>query len=153
MTPDEFKASSLPYDLKFILNLNEPNSNVWTYCNYQSNGFPIVRPLTDLVNEIEHNGKKFVPALELVKLKEKYGKWKDIAPSIDYLYYIVNKPFGKVLKVTKIDTWVIYLSFTEIERSEFFIVQKLLEWHFDVAGLIDNNLGVDVNTLNINPYK
>lgn len=27
------------------------------------------------------------------------------------------------------------------------LVQKLLEWHFDIYGLIENNLAIDINTL------
>ena len=33
------------------------------------------------------------------------------------------------------------------------IVNKLLEWHFDIDGLIQDELAIDVNKLEINPYK
>lgn len=108
---------------------------------------PIVHPLSDLTKEITHNGETFVPALELVKLKEKYGKWKDIAHSIPYEYKIIKKPFGNILKVTKLDSWVIMISLSEIERSEYFIVEKLKEWHFDIYDWIKDGLAVDINTL------
>jgi len=29
----------------------------------------------------------------------------------------------------------------------FFVVQKLLEWYFDIYGLIEKNLAIDINTL------
>ena len=31
--------------------------------------------------------------------------------------------------------------------------QKLIEWKFDIAGLIDKGEAIDVNTLEVNPYK
>lgn len=33
------------------------------------------------------------------------------------------------------------------------LFQKLIEWHFDIGGLIDKNEAIDVNTLESNPYK
>lgn len=30
---------------------------------------------------------------------------------------------------------------------------KLIEWHFDIAGLIDKAEAIDINTLSENPYK
>ena len=35
----------------------------------------------------------------------------------------------------------------------FIIFQKLIEWHFDIADLISKGEAIDVNTLDINPYK
>jgi hypothetical protein len=40
-----------------------------------------------------------------------------------------------------------YLQETPLEYP-FYIVQKLIEWHFDVFGLIDKGLAIDINTLN-----
>ena len=36
---------------------------------------------------------------------------------------------------------------TDPTRYPYTIVQKLLEWHFDVFGLIDAGLAIDINTL------
>lgn len=36
----------------------------------------------------------------------------------------------------------------DIDYLPFGVVQKLLEWHFDIYGLIENNLAIDINTLN-----
>jgi len=33
------------------------------------------------------------------------------------------------------------------------ILEKLLEWKFDIFSLIENDLAIDVNTLKENPYK
>jgi hypothetical protein len=39
-----------------------------------------------------------------------------------------------------------YLQETPLEYP-FNIIQKLLEWHFDIYGLIENGLAIDINTL------
>jgi len=36
----------------------------------------------------------------------------------------------------------------EILKLKYTTVQKLLEWHFDIHGLIENGLAIDINTLN-----
>jgi len=35
----------------------------------------------------------------------------------------------------------------------FCVCQKLVEWHFDIANLIEKGEAIDVNTLETNPYK
>lgn len=80
----------------------------------------ILRPLSDLNKEIEIKGKLFNPfeKLGFIGCKVKGG-------------YIVNNN-GHGFKIT---------------GSSYKNVQKLFEWHFDVFGLIDEGLAIDVNTL------
>lgn len=111
---------------------------------------PVCRPLSDLTKEIEHNGEKFIPALKLVELEEKYNNWKDTGP---YDIRIITKPFGQVLKISKAERWVLYISLDEIERAKYYIVSQLIEWKFDIANLIPKEEAINVNTLNVNPYK
>lgn len=80
----------------------------------------ILRPLSDLSKEIEHNGEKFIPKKELIK------EFKDIifdkrAFDLDLGVNIINYPF-----------WV---------------VNKLLEWHFDLFNLIKSDKAIDINNL------
>lgn len=172
MNKKEFMAMSLPYELKLQFKEREEKycrkqvigtlggiySDGTIVCHDTVNAFPakfklILRPLSDLTKEIEHNGEKFIPALELIKLEEKYNNWKDIAPTIPYDIKIINKPFGKVLKVSKVEHWVIYLSLNEMERAKYYIVSQLIKWKFDIANLIPKGEAIDVNILEINPYK
>lgn len=81
---------------------------------------PILRPLSDLTNEIEHNGEKFVPA----------NKHNGLTFEMEY----VAK--GKRAAITPNGTATSYLT-----------IQKLFEWHFDVFGLIELGLAIDINTL------
>lgn len=40
-----------------------------------------------------------------------------------------------------------------LEGLQFSELRKLIEWHFDIADLISKGEAIDVNTLEINPYK
>ena len=89
---------------------------------------PILRPLSDLTKEIEVNGKKFVPQDEFSIL---YG--------------------GGVPHVGRklwLEIFIDNIKYSPIDTISFGVVEKLLEWHFDIYGLIENNLAIDVNTLN-----
>jgi hypothetical protein len=83
--------------------------------------FPILRPLSDLTKEIEVNGEKFVPFTNNVSMYQ----------FIDGAFYCNN--YGK---------------FLEIKEMPYIVIEKLFEWHFDVFGLIEKGLAIDINTLN-----
>jgi len=73
---------------------------------------PLLRPISDLTKEIEVNGEKFVPHLELggrPNLKD-----------YDFVYFKKN-----------------------IENLSFGLIQQLLEWHFDIYGLIELGLAIE----------
>ena len=144
MTKQEFLAFSLPYGLK-MWNKSEP------YKVYEMDGFfppnaihyketnrsdyfyfetkPILRPLSDLTKEIEHNGEKFVPIDELNNIGD--------AECDRYNDYFNEENISDV-------NWLL---------EPFIIFQKLIEWKFDLADLISKGEAIDVNTLDINPYK
>ncbi len=88
---------------------------------------PILRPLSDLKKEIEVNGEKFVPMGMLC--------------SIEVSEEEAFKLYGKIPEIWK------YISETKTRYWYFWQVQKLFEWHFDVYGLIEKGLAIDVNTL------
>lgn len=87
---------------------------------------PILRPLSDLTKEIEHNGKKFVP---IEKINEVDGE------------YQIRVEDGVMWFCDSCD-----LELFEVMRCSA-LVEKLFDWHFDVFGLIDNGLAIDINTL------
>jgi hypothetical protein len=95
---------------------------------------PILRQLSDLTKEIEISGEMFIP---IEKLKEIFD-------------FDFN---GDGFELTN-DLTIIYTSYSDTEGfmfpSNFWInvYQKLFEWHFDVFGLIENNLAININTLN-----
>jgi hypothetical protein len=63
------------------------------------------------------NGEKFVP-IDMLNYK----------PTIKH---VADYPFN----------------FIDLQFISYCSFNKLLEWHFDVYGLIENNLAIDINTL------
>jgi len=84
---------------------------------------PNLRPLSDLTKEIEENGEKFVPLNEILNC-EYYG-------SSDLKYMVLNN------------------NFYSIKGLGYETFQKLLEWKFDVFGLIEKGEAIDINTLDL----
>lgn len=89
---------------------------------YQLNDFkPILRPLSDLTKEIEHNGENFVP---VQWLRDKF-----------YTLSLDRQCF----RIIEDERW--------INSCDYLLIKYLLEWHFDVFGLIESGLAIDKNTL------
>lgn len=90
----------------------------------------ILRSLSDLTKEIEHNGEKFVP--------------------IDY----INGEFRlEIPNKIELQNWVknISIHFVLAEwvgiEDLYKLFKLLFQWHFDVFGLIDRGLAIDINTI------
>lgn len=82
---------------------------------------PILRPLSDLTKEITVNGENFVPSDYIsVRFNLFCGEW---------LYLCIN-------------------NLDVIEDVPLSVSKKLLEWHFDIFGLIEKGLAIDINTIN-----
>ena len=79
----------------------------------------VLRPLSDISNIIEHNCEKFRPFDVLAKRAEEYVSEKDIQ----------KKAISELL-------------------GNYSQVEKLIEWHFDIYGLIEKGLAIDFNKLN-----
>jgi len=73
----------------------------------------ILRPLSDLTEEIEHNGEKFIP---------------------DHILYGFEWELGYLAH----SGWVGFKRAEEVRN-------QLLEWHFDIFGLIKQGLAIDMN--------
>lgn len=74
---------------------------------------PILRPLSDLTKEIEHNGEMFIPCEQF------------------------SYDMECMLRLGDVDTGC----------QPYSLIQKLIEWHFDIFGLIDKDLAIDINNL------
>lgn len=167
-------ASYLPYKLK-VINYEKPlNARLVDliagkpYEQYK----PILRLLSDLTKEIEINGEKFVPIIELFKMRTQH-----LSDSIDK-YYIENDTailklqenaypdgemsychffeidiepeavnFSLATEYYKIDTDGIWKEEFGFVGNEFNMLQKLYEWHFDVFGLIEKGLAVSYDNV------
>lgn len=145
MTKQEFLAFSLPYGLNIsfydklrecesIERINGMYKDYYsimsdTYDDNPDNCKLVLRPLSDLINEIEHNGEMFFPIDELNNIcDDELDRYNDYFDSDN---------------IIEID-WF---------QEPFIIFKKLIEWHFDITNLIFKGEAIDVNTLEINPYK
>jgi len=128
----EHLAPYLPYGLKcwsttIILN-SETENRIYEMGLIslrgvlKGTGIPILRPLSDLTKEIAVNGKTFVPK-ELLEAR----------------YYTLDL-YKQCDRIIEDSRW--------INQCDYLLIQHLLEWHFDVFGLIEKGLAIDINTLN-----
>jgi hypothetical protein len=138
MTKQEFMAMSLPYNLYCTVN----NGKVNYECIRQNNvnyalefhdklivSYPILYPLSDLTKEIQHNGFNIIPLSEIIedeRCNDDIQHLSRMILNMDMKELCLNYPF-----------WVI---------------QKLVEWHFDIALLIEKRQAININTLSKNPY-
>lgn len=77
---------------------------------------PILRPLSDLTKEIEHNDRKFIPIKMFARSSQR-------------------------------DVGEIVFQIKSLEILDHYIFQYLIEWHFDVFGLIEKGLAIDKNSI------
>ena len=106
---------------------------------------PILRPLSQLTQEIEHNGEKFVPIVELAKIHVDYGK-NDSNLKVDYTFSRqdnVSITWNHASCTEPLLSDDLFIMTERIEQNRFWVIQKLLEWHFDIFGLIENNLAIE----------
>lgn len=100
---------------------------------------PILRPLSDLTKKITIDGKTFVPSQFLNDLILLESDW----------YTEVNGYFS-IIGIT-VETQngeqkqPVFMNGEICDECHYGIYKFLIEWHFDVFGLIDSNLAVDIN--------
>jgi hypothetical protein len=158
-------AGYLPYNLKgLIKNTSDTFVELSTYISNKefkwtidmflgdSNVKPILRPLSDLTKEIEVNGEKFVPLVEICKISETVNKVLRINSKSNICGFDFINGIQEVLRFCyHFNTNHFQLTDEEgdngciIHQMEMF--EKLLEWHFDIYGLIEKGLAIDINTL------
>ena len=127
---------------------------------------PLLRPFSQLTEEIEHNGERFVPIIELFKLRTQVTGDK-IAD-----YYIENNTAILSLEAQHLDEYE-FRAFFEIDLkpnevmfsiatetwkdevmtredvnlcgNEMTMFDKLQEWHFDTKGLLERQLALPID--------
>lgn len=164
MTKQEFMAMSFPYELKIINCEVETDFNTITgimgdayYISDSKypygdivNCKPILHSLSDLTKEIEHNGEKFVPIVELARIatNSNYEDWRvvdNMAVHSDDLYNFSIAPNCDMM-LKKTFGWKDF----DICSSQMLLFQKLIEWHFN---LMDKSEPFIPVTEEFNPYK
>lgn len=154
----ELKNTNLCYDStvnKFYISKNGTPFGI-------DNIKPVLHPLSDLTKAIVHKGEAFVPAIKLAK----------IATNNDFINYSITIENGTIIveNIAKfsslnmqfeieLDNGIIDFCYCDCNGRDYpfsnqlQLFQKLVEWHFDIANLIQKGEAIDINTLEINPYK
>ena len=175
MTKQEFMAMSLQHKLKvYVKYSHKPdNSELETMIGIVddciitdmpeediaplsiSNYGLCLHPLSDLTNPITHKGETFVPIIELAKISmigdeaERF----EITKNKKYItvYFENKETFSFSIKFMSFYSTIGNKS--QIAPYQLNLFQKLIEWHFDIAVLIEKGEAIDVNKLEENPYK
>lgn len=118
------------------------------------NAYPLVlRPLSDLTKKVEVNGEKFVPIIEFFQLVDGGSYTEDrVTIKNEKGWFVISNSISQ-LSFNSIENYFDYKTFDfdgedwQPSFNQLAIFNKLFEWHFDVYGLIENNLAIDINTL------
>lgn len=136
----------LPYKLKFTgdigfettLCMIDFNKNQMKLCDKTGNAEtasllknkPLLRPWSDLIKEIEHNGEMFTP---MIRLACKH--WLIINDISD-----ITCAFKTRFECYYSGEILFSINQTQIGNLEYWLINQLLQWHFDVFGLIEEGL-------------
>ncbi len=111
-----------------------------------------LRPISDLTKEMEFNGKKFIPMYHLFRkychiLPDEYSL--DVGKNI--ILMDVKQPFFEWYFVYHIKEMMFEFSRKDESNyknlNQYNMFEELKSWHFDIFGLIDAGLAVDINTV------
>jgi hypothetical protein len=95
---------------------------------------PILRPLSDLT-------KEYINEFEVSFIEHIYSEsW--MAGGYD----VLNVGYGHKIK-SRADMSEIIISTLKPHTNTWWVTQELFKWHFDVFGLIESGLAIDINTL------
>jgi hypothetical protein len=126
-------------------------SNILCFVDGSTESKILLRPISDLTKEIEVNGEKFVPILELCKIAFNYIQYE----RLEKKYSESNGAYSIEIKnifsfhFDSNDNSFIAMNKGKIVcvPNQLQLFNKLLSWHFDLFDLIKNNLAIDINTL------
>ena len=152
MTRLEFVSMSLSKGLKGVISIDGEqeivtlksidtdgneiwvSSDNWVYSSLNYDIKIICRTLSNLTKEIEHSGEMFVPIQIIAPLMWNIRKKEDV--QMDGLHIIYhNAILGKL----------------DMKTMPLNVAQKLIEWKFNLMD--ENEPFIDVNTIDVNPYK
>ena len=122
-------AGYLPYGLKFMPTQYNKEENKLYY-------------LSSIYNSAEFGVNGFTSKWIKPILRPLADLTKEIDINGEKSIYLVE-----IMKLKEKGDWV-GVQHKKIDDMPFYVVQKLLEWHFDIYGLIEKGLAIDVNTLN-----
>ncbi|WP_153846330.1 hypothetical protein [Sphingobacterium paramultivorum] len=106
---------------------------------------PMLRPISDLIKLIEHDGRKFIPMHQLknggTDLNEfRFLEWKGYS-AID------NEEHETCYDPETMSFNQFYRGDSRMCTKQYEKMQLLFKWHFDVFGLINKGLAIDINSV------
>jgi hypothetical protein len=130
-------AAYLPYNAKVLNGWGDVKTLNYSFLDDENSGIirqckPILIPISEIQEDIEYKGK----TINVFDLMNEY--WEVEFNGVTHDFELPFNGFG-----------LITLS---AEQLPYNLVQTLLEYHFDVFGLIDDNLAIPV-TKDFNPYE
>ena len=119
---------------------------------------PLLRPLSDLTKQIEHNGETFVPVIELAKLMNMADPkdfkilddvTEDGTRRLGCCWFKEQHLFwyDPEYRCFEYETTESFVSFNTCASNQLDMFKKLYSWHFDLDGLIEKGLAIDINTV------
>ena len=156
MTKEEFLSMSLPYGLKLNETLDDlvyvvkDHSVDWTVNEVLECGIkPILRPLSELSKTIDIIGDKFIPIIELAKIANFFYDNDNLKVDYDRMSWVCYTDKKNVFGYFNYNNCFFSVSSGKNRPvpNQLKMFQKLIEWHFDIAGLIDKNEAIDYSTL------
>ena len=112
---------------------------------------PILHPMSDINKKIKYNGEEFIPLGKLHYLFVLTASGKRNTKA-QYECHVDNNSAYTRRKGSMYEDFTfgcIKIDFINIGKNEHRIMQKLLRWGFDIYGLIDDNLAVDINKMTL----
>lgn len=87
-----------------------------------------------------------------------YMSWQNFKPILYPLSYLTTSIDGEPAFFRYFDDFkkeLINVSYGDGDVYElpFNLLNRMVKWHFDIAGLIEKGEAIDINTLETNPYK
>ena len=110
---------------------------------------PILRPLSDLYRTITHNGVEVTPIVELACMSKPYIYWEYSGS-----YYACDDKKYVFLYSEEHRCFIFQKgNDANVVPNQYQLFDYLHELKVDYRRLIDAGLAIDVNTLDVNPYK
>jgi hypothetical protein len=100
------------------------SKNYYFSINELSEIKPVLYPMDMLTKEIEHKGERFIPIVKLFNVPDTIEL---LAIGYEKKHYYSKFGFDAEIITYKIHS--------DVGSMDYFTVQKLLEWHFNVFGL------------------
>ena len=123
-------------------------------------GTPILRPLSDLTKEIKIDGEKFIPIIRMYNTSRKLSQDTEIdfewVEAWSGNLILRHKSSANYYTDFIYSEYSFYSSAVDVKNkkgwnnkieNQYFLFEMLFEYKFDVFGLIENNLAIDINTL------